>query len=290
MDRTVLIGYDGSADAESALTWGLELAERERAAVRLLRAFDPSAHVLRLVGGAGADAAGELYERAQTELKAARDRSKDDHPHLQISSTLEPAAPDELLIDHSRTAATLVIGSRGQSRLSTLLAGSTAVSVAGQAHCTVVAIRSHTPPGHGVVVGTDGSPVAEAAIGFAFEQADTLSVPLTVVHAWNYPASISPLGYGTSLVDDSVGYRREQQSLLTDSIGGWRDKFPEVDVRTSVVMGGAVNTLVGSSTGAQLLVVGCHGGGILQGMVLGSVSQALLHRAEVPLAVVHLHD
>jgi nucleotide-binding universal stress UspA family protein len=290
MGGSVLIGYDGSPDAEAALTWGLEFAERERAEVHLLRAFDPKPHELRMVGGPGADDANQLFSRAETELATALECSRRDHPHVRVSATVERTAPDRMLIDRSRTAAAIVIGSRGQSRLSTLVAGSTAVSVASRAHCTVVAVRGPAPPGHGVVVGADGSPAAEAAIGFAFEQADALSAPLTVLHAWSYPPSVSPLGYVRSKADDPVDYRRQQRSLLTKSIGGWRDKFPDVDVQTSVVSGGAVTTLVAASIGSQLLVVGCHGGHILQGLVLGTVSQALLHRVEVPLAVVHLHD
>jgi nucleotide-binding universal stress UspA family protein len=277
MNRNVVIGYDGSADSEAALAWGLAFADRHRTPVRIVQGFDPSQHTLRLVGGNGADAAGQLYAHARQQLIQARDRSEDDYPHLDISTLLEPAAPEDLLIDESRTAATVVIGSRGQSRLSTLLAGSTALSVAGRAHCTVVAVRSRPDaqtPGHGVVVGTDGSPVAEAAIAFAFQQAADLAAPLTVVHAWN----------------DPIDYPREQQSLLVESLAGWADKFPQVDIDVRLTRGQAVSTLAAASTDAELLVVGCHGHSVLRGLVLGSVSQGLLHRVTLPVAVVHLQD
>jgi nucleotide-binding universal stress UspA family protein len=292
MNRTVAIGYDGSTDAEAALAWGLAFADRHGASVRIVQAFDPSQHTLRLVGGGGAEAAQRLYELAQHQLKQAKDCSKDDHPHLQIRSVLEPALPEDLLIDESRTAETVVIGSRGQSRMSTLLAGSTALSVAARAHCTVVAVRNHPvrrAAGHGIVVGTDGSPVAEAAIGFAFQQADELSTPLTVVHAWTDVMTVGALG---SVVPrhDPLDYPREQSSLLVESLAGWSDKFPEVDVDVRIIRGHAVNTLAAASADAELLVVGCHGHSVLRGMVLGSVSQGLLHRASVPVAIVHLHD
>jgi len=292
MNRTVSIGYDGSPDAEAALTWGLAFADRHKAPVRIVAAFDPSQHTLRLIGGGGADAAQRLYALAQQQLKDARDGSKDNHPHLQISTLLEPALPDDLLIDESRNAETVVIGSRGQSRMSTLLAGSTALSVAARAHCTVVAVRGTPgpqPSARGVVVGTDGSPVAEAAIGFAFQQAAELSAPLTVVHAWTDPMTVSVLG-STIPMYDPVDYPREKHALLVESLAGWTDKFPEVEVRARVIAGHAIKTLATASADAELLVVGCHGHGVLRGMVLGSVSQGLLHRASVPVAIVHLHD
>jgi nucleotide-binding universal stress UspA family protein len=292
MSRAVAIGYDGSADSEEALEWGLAFADRHHASVRIVRAFDPSQHTLRLVGGGGADAAGRLYALAKEELKQARDRAKDDRLHLDISTVLEPALPDDLLIDQSRTADTIVLGSRGQSRMSTLLAGSTTLSVAGRAHCTVVAVRHRPDPqptGQGIVVGTDGSPVAEAAIGFAFQQAAELSTQLTVIHAWTDLMTVGALG---SLVPrhDPVDYPHEQRSLLVESLAGWADKFPEVDLRVRIIRGHAVNTLAEASADAELLVVGSHGHSVLRGMVLGSVSQGLLHRALVPVAVVHLQD
>jgi nucleotide-binding universal stress UspA family protein len=292
MNRTVVIGYDGSADAEAALAWGLATADRHRAPVHIVSGFDPSQHTLRLVGGHGADAAGALYARAQEQLREARNRSKDDHPHLDISTILEPAAPDDLLIDESRTADMVIVGSRGQSRLSTLLVGSTTLSVAGRAHCTVVAVRSRSetdPVGRGVVVGTDGSPVAEEAIGFAFGQSAELAAPLTVVHAWTDPMTVSVLGSAIPMYDP-LDYPREQRSLLVESLSGWAEKFPEVVVRVRIIRGHAVNTLAEAAAEAELLVVGCHGHSILRGMVLGSVSQGLLHRASIPVAVVHLQD
>jgi nucleotide-binding universal stress UspA family protein len=292
MNGTVAIGYDGSPDAEAALGWGLSFADRHHVSVHIVRAFDPSQHILRLVGGGGADAAERLYIQAQEQMKQARDRSKDNYPHLNISTVLEPALPDDLLIDQSRMAETVVIGSRGQSRMSTLLAGSTSLSVAARAHCTVVAVRHITQPQpgkHGVVVGTDGSPVAEAAIGFAFQQAAELGAPLTVVQAWTDPMTVSVLG-STIPRYDPEDYPREKRSLLVESLAGWTDKFPEVELHVRVIRGHAISTLAEASTHAELLVVGCHGHSVLRGMVLGSVSQGLLHRASVPVAIVHLHD
>lgn len=292
MNRSVAIGYDGSADSEAALAWGLAFADRHRIPVHIVQGFDPSQHTVRLLGGRGADAAAELYAQARRQLEQARDRSKDDYPQLQISTLLEPAAPEDLLIDESRTAEAVVIGSRGQSRLSTLPASSTALSVAGRAHCTVVAVRNKAAeqtPGHGVVVGTDGSPVAQAAVAFAFQQAADLAAPLTVVHAWTDPMTVSALGSPVATYDP-IDYPREQESLLVGSLGRWRDKFPQVAIDVRVIRGQAVGTLAAASARAELLVVGCHGHSVLRGMVLGSVSQGLLHHAALPVAVVHLQD
>ena len=50
--------------------------------------------------------------------------------------------------------------------------------------------------------------------------------------------------------------------------------------------GDPTTALIHESPGAELVVVGSHGRGGLGGMILGSVSQTLLHRAHCPVAVV----
>ena len=54
-------------------------------------------------------------------------------------------------------------------------------------------------------------------------------------------------------------------------------------------MASAPTTLHGSArpVGAQLLVVGARGRGRLHGMMLGSVSLAVLHHAPCPVGIIH---
>ena len=62
-------------------------------------------------------------------------------------------------------------------------------------------------------------------------------------------------------------------------------KYPQVSVRADVAEGGAAEKLVGASRTASLLVVGTRGHGGLAGMLLGSVSQAVLRHADSPVVV-----
>ena len=59
-----------------------------------------------------------------------------------------------------------------------------------------------------------------------------------------------------------------------------------MDIVEKTVRGDFTGALVHESPGAELLVVGSHGRGTVGGIVLGSVSRALLHRAHCPVAVV----
>ena len=62
-------------------------------------------------------------------------------------------------------------------------------------------------------------------------------------------------------------------------------KYPAVEVEITVMEGSAPWALVQASNGAALVVVGSRGHGGFTGLLLGSVSQALLRHAACPVAV-----
>lgn len=288
MNRTIVIGYDGSTGAGHALEWGLRLARRRRAPVRIVHAFEPSMYAIGLGGGYAAASVDDLRAATEREVVAVRDRARAQYTDLEVSSALEVENADRLLVKMSRHAATIVLGSRGVSGLTTRLAGSTTMYVAAHAGCTVVAV----PPGSaangsGVVVGLDGSEQSQAAVSYAFQQASELRQPLVAVHAWFEPVTMSVLDAGLPLGHDPVSYSRDQEILLAESLAGWSEKYPDVPVVRRVVHDHAVAALVDAAAGAHLLVVGCRGRGAVASLLLGSVSHGVLHLATTPVAVVH---
>jgi nucleotide-binding universal stress UspA family protein len=76
-----------------------------------------------------------------------------------------------------------------------------------------------------------------------------------------------------------------EQEALAGTAAAWRDRHPGVDIVEKTVMGDPAKALIDESAGAELLVVGSHGRGELRGLVLGSVSHAVLHHAHCPVAV-----
>ena len=75
------------------------------------------------------------------------------------------------------------------------------------------------------------------------------------------------------------------QALLSENLAPWREQYPEVDVVRKTVLGNAGSALAEESVGAELLVVGSRGRGGFDGLLLGSVSHAVLHHAHCPVAV-----
>jgi nucleotide-binding universal stress UspA family protein len=110
-------------------------------------------------------------------------------------------------------------------------------------------------------------------------------VGLTVVHTW----WLDFVGGGVSGVPDEQERRMaidEERAVAAEAVAGWGEMFPDVDVRQHVLAGHPVESLVSHSKGAELLVVGSRGRSGFSGMLLGSVSQAVLQHAHCPVAVV----
>lgn len=244
--RPVVAGVNGSKSSLQAVRWAAAEADRRRAPLRF------AAIVGDVAPGQGPEQ--ELLDRF----------------------------PIPRLIEESRAAQLVVIGDRALGGFAGPGVGSGAFALVARGSCPVVVVRGRTDMTGPVVVGIDGSPVSEAALAFAFDAAAVRCAPLLAVHAWR-DALLDPVMLP---VLDWLAFEQEERVVLAELLAGWGDKYPEVDVQRLVVRDRPARVLVKQSAGAQLVVVGSHGCGGAAGLVLGSVSHAVLHRAECPVAIV----
>ncbi|MER7460692.1 universal stress protein [Micromonospora sp. NPDC126480] len=280
----ILVGYDGSPDAMRARDWALDEAERSGRPVRLAYVFE----WLTVTGWVGPGVAPGVWpdEAARQQVQELVRRAAADaaRPGLTVTGEVLDGPPALILQERSARAGLLVLGTRGHGGFGGLLAGSTAVSVAAHAHCPVVVVRgdddSRARAGH-VAVGVDGSEQSLLALGFAFEQAAARKVPLHVLRAWHLPPGQRPPSD-----PDSRAATRTDRAELDEPLSRWQRTFPDVDVTVEVAEGSPAALLVAASRNAQLVVVGTRGRGGLAGMLLGSVSQQLLHHSHCPVAVI----
>lgn len=295
MSGPVVIGYDGSTGARRAVDWGAAFAERHAAPVQILRAYEPFTYDLsrasgRTVAGPAALDADTMIRTAGDQLEELATAVRATHPGLQVSCVLERTDAEEALVTASEGARAVVLGSRGLSAFSTLLAGSTTMHVASHAHCSVIAVPEEVAggpgAGHQVVVGVDGSELSEAAVAFAFQEASDTRSPLVAVHAWLDPVLTAGLGQAIAPLDDPAAVTAEHELLLAESLAGWSEKYPDVRVTRRVVRGHPVQALMDSADGARMLVVGSRGHGTVRSLLLGSVGHGLLHLGRCPVAVV----
>jgi nucleotide-binding universal stress UspA family protein len=287
--KSVVVGLDRSEAGRAAVEQAAELAVRRRAPLRLVHAYEASQYQIGPVPGAK-EGVYELLRGASARLvQDTVDVLKVVYPELETSVRLEPGSAVQMLVEESRTAEAVVVGSRGSGGFADLLLGSTTLHLASQAHCPVLAVPvpvENRPHRHGVVVGVDGSPVSDEAVGAAFEWAAELREPLHAVHAWTDPARVGGAGVMMPVVYDPELVASEERRLIAETTAGWAEKYPDVQVTTSVLRGHPVRTLTAAATYTSLLVVGSRGRGALASTVLGSVSHGVLHHATSPVLVV----
>jgi len=281
----VVVGVDGSSSALDAVAWAAREAERHRLPLRLVHAL------LVPVGGypeilvAEAEVRQALENQAEVWLKAAEDAARAVAPSVEVASAVVSGAVVPVLVEESRRARLVALGSQGLGGFTGLLVGSAAVGLSAHGVCPVVVVRGTSSADGPVVVGVDGSPASEAAIAFAFDAASTRGAPLTAVMTWTDFLVDSPYDEARLAIDWQQVEESEQR-LLAQRLAGWQEKYPDVHVDRVVVRDRPVRALLGLAEDARLLVVGSRGHGGFTGMLLGSTSQALVYHAPCPLAVV----
>jgi nucleotide-binding universal stress UspA family protein len=290
---TIVIGVDGSAGSRAALRWGLREAERRRVPVLIAHTFGPSLRDLHL--GRGQDGPTDLRrfhegaERARTLLGRAGQQARASFPLLDIETVAINERPSLGLVEVSRRADLLVVGTHGAGSFAAVLVGSTVMSVASRSYCTVVAVPAPTGDAatrRGVVVGVDLRTESDAVLDRAFAEAHRHREPLTALHAWCETAA----GGGPTLVTNRLDVSNEiavRQAALASVLAPWQERYPDLDVRHHVVAGHPPRALAAAAHHARLLVVGCRSTGRGQTRPLGTVSHAVLHLTGCPVAVVH---
>jgi nucleotide-binding universal stress UspA family protein len=133
-----------------------------------------------------------------------------------------------------------------------------------------------------IVVGVDGSPLAQSALEFAIQEARLRDASLHVTYA--YPALGSALTGSTG-----KDYYEQVENDARELLQGLVAKAPStegVDVEWVAVPGNPSEVLIEASKEAVLLVVGSRGVGGFMGLVMGSVSTQCVHYSHCPVLVV----
>ncbi|MCE7000675.1 universal stress protein [Saccharothrix sp. S26] len=282
MGGPIVVGVDGSESALTAVRWAAEEAARHRVPLRLVHAYELPGRGYPEMLVSGREVREAFEEQGRAWLETAASSVRDLVPEVRTSVVV--AQPAAAMVDASREARLVVLGSQGLGAFLGMLVGSVAVSVAAHGRSPVVVVRGPYPATGPVVLGVDGSPAGEAAIALAFEEASVRAAALVALMAW------TPLLAGTPYADTIrvqwQDMEEQQRQLLAQRLAGWQEKYPDVAVDRRVVRERAAKALIDASRDAQLLVVGSRGRGGFAGLLLGSTSQALVHHASCPLAVV----
>ena len=273
-DAPILVGVDGSPAASHAVVWGAGWAAR-------------SGHPLRLL------IVGERLDTKRVTAMFVRETAAalELHPDLQVDCVHERGDASSALIAASRSAAGVVVGSRGAGGWGDLRVGSVARDVSAYAHCVVAVIpapsaSANQSPIGPIVVGVDGSPESEEAAEFAARQARVWQRDLVVVTADDAVTSDSSLVNGEA--PDPAQARDRAEHVATESLNAVRRLLRGYNGTTQAkaVRGKPPVALAHTARGASLLVVGARGAGGFAGKVIGSTSRAVLEVSDRPVIIV----
>ncbi|WP_204802767.1 universal stress protein [Mycobacterium riyadhense] len=282
----IVVGIDGSQESDAAVAWATREAVMRRVPLTLVHAVAPVI-VGWPVGRLYADMPEWQKDAAQQVIKQAREAltgslGESEPPEVRTETVYSDLVPT--LIEASKQASMIVVGSQGMGALGRMLLGSVSTALIHHAHGPVAVIhsgegaaRDSTAP---VLVGIDGSPASDAATALAFDEASRRGVDLVALHAW------SDVGVFPVLGMDWRDRESQGEEVLAERLAGWQEQYPDVHVRRSLVCDRPAHWLLEACEAAQLVVVGSRGRGGFPAMLLGSVSSAVAHSAKIPVIVV----
>lgn len=279
----IVVGVDGSSSSDVAVAWAARNAALRRVPLTFVHVLAQAADPVWLDVGLPDDYWAWQQKRGQEIVALARDianKATAGGERLQLSADVVSGSAVGTLIDRSRHADLLVVGSRGLGKWSRRVLGSVSSSLIRHAHCPVAVIHDGSMPADDapVVVGVDGSPASELATEIAFDEASRRGVELVVVHTWNDVDYEFPDVKWTDL-------KPREDRVVSEQLAGWVERYPDVVVRRELMRDRPARQLVEQSAGAQLVVVGSRGRGGFVGMMLGSVSAAVVESVQVPVIV-----
>jgi nucleotide-binding universal stress UspA family protein len=290
--KPVIAGTDGSGDSLRAVEWAAREAALRQAPLQIVCVAALSRRMSwHQPSGRPDDVAEAGYESYACALTAAAERASELEPELAIETRLLFGRTARTLAETTADASMLVVGSRGAGLFSALVLGSASRYAATHGRCPVVVERQEPADGQGeIVVGVGELDQSDAALGFAFEEADLRGARLVVMHAWScFVPAAKP---GSHLADPERAVNHSGHQLyrgmaerLEAMLDGWREKYPAVETGTEITHAHPGHLLAQASARADLVVLGrqpSHTGG----SGADSVIHAVLHHARGPVAVI----
>jgi nucleotide-binding universal stress UspA family protein len=282
----IVVGVDGSPASNAAVCWAAREAVLRQTPLTLVHVVNPGASPWAQAPLLDQFAVWQENEGRRIladALKIAGDTAID-NPRISIEGELTFSATIPALVNLSEQAELIAVGNYGHGALARGLLGSVSASLVRHAHCPVAVVRDEDPhmphPAQApVLVGIDGSPASELATEIAFDEASRRHVNLVAVHAWSDREIIELPGLDWSAV------KAEEERVLAEGLAGWQERYPDVTVHRLLVCDRPARVLVETSETAQLVVLGSHGRGGFAGMLLGSVSNAVVQSVRMPVIV-----
>jgi nucleotide-binding universal stress UspA family protein len=245
----VVVGIDGSEAAITAARWGIDEAIGRDVALRLV-------HVTHIANAAH-DRTHEDFrleeQYAESALRAAHKAVDACDKSVKVETASLHGDLTTILVEESRDAAMMCVGSVGIGWIARRALGSTAAALASHAHCPVAIIRSDTDTERandgGIAVVVDTAPDNDVVVQHAFAEAQLRDTSLFALTVW--PSRLGEIPF------DELDRRLGKRARV----------YPEVNVEPVAVRSGIAHYLMTHDIPVQLVVMGSADAGQVPGII-----------------------
>lgn len=132
-----------------------------------------------------------------------------------------------------------------------------------------------------VLVPMDDSEMAKHALEYALEVHDDAEI--TVLHVAGAPSGMMGKAVALTLTDDMDEAAEEAASEVFDQA---REIAGEREISTEIRLGHPARAIVDHAEEFDALVLGSHGGSLLDRLLVGNVAETVFRHSPVPVTVV----
>lgn len=287
--QKILVPVDFSPHADAAIDTAIELASRYDASITLVNVFEPVALAFpddpALYAELSPTNLMEAIRKALEKRKAAALEKGAKRVDAELLRGNPPAMIQELAERGHYDL--IVMGTLGRTGLAHVLVGSVAERVVRTAPCAVLTVRGPTKPFAKILVPTDFSQGADAALEAAIDLAIRSQASITLVNVFQPAAYAFPSGAGMYmslpldhvLKDQLEALVNLQKSALAKGVKvveiAQRTGHPATEIR-DLALGGSFD----------LIAMGTHGRSGLSRMFVGSVAERVVRTAPCPVLTI----
>lgn len=267
---SVVVGIDGSRPALDAALWAVDESVSRDIPLRLVYAIDSSSEADTDPQQAARDLAA-----AEVAVRYAFTVVESTHKPVKVEVEILQARPVRALLQASRGAVMLCVGSMGLTSSSRGQVGSTAAALAASAHCPVAIVQGFDPHARGtrwIVAEVDGSSTSDGILQRGLEEAQLRGAPLRVLTTWQ--SRFTDIHDSRAINDGN----RLAKAGLERRLASWKRRHPDVDIKATAVHGNVVNYLARNADSIQLFVAGHERAHGIRELV-GPPGYAALHQA-----------
>ena len=288
----IVVGFDGSPAAETALEWAARAAASRSCPLEILAATGPAHEGVAAPIGLSSSVVPGRSHAPDSLVEDARRLAAKVLPEDAVEVTTVAGAAGPALVRASERAQMVVVGNRGHGALGSALLGSVSAAVARHAHCPVTVVRGTVDDPdrrRPVTVGVDYLEPSPAAVRLAADVAARWAVPLRIVSAWAEP-ELGPIGLShlhARPVSEGARARQDLARAATlEAAAQARVVAPDLVVELLTPGAPAAPALEDDSRRSGLLVLGSRRLGPLERVTVGSVGDAVLDHASCPVTIV----